>query len=224
MLHEVHDVLQAAFGWTDSHLHRFARGLRYFHPDTEYYLCPFDVDEGDEGVPEHEVRLDEVLVEPGGVLFYNYDFGDDWQHVIKLEAVLARDDTMPRAACTGGRRPGPAEDSGGIYGYELIVAATDPVHPEHSEAVAEYRRYYGEDADPAYYRPTSFDLDEINTVLCGFVGAGQEPRADLAAPLRDLVDAVRTVRGARTLRELMAAAGLDEPDGLPLHLAAQPDR
>lgn len=175
MLHEVHDVLQAAFGWTDSHLHRFARGPRYYHPATEYYLCPFDVDEGDEGVPEHEVRLDEVLVEPGDVLFYNYDFGDEWQHVVKLEAFLAPNDAAPRAVCTGGRRPGPAEDSGGIGGYELMVAATDPAHPEHAAAVAEYRQYYGEDADLDYYRPTPFDLDEINTALSRFGDGSQEP-------------------------------------------------
>ncbi|HEX5255606.1 MAG TPA: hypothetical protein VFW69_17360 [Mycobacterium sp.] len=57
---------------------------------TEYYLCPFSVDEGDEGVPEEQVRLDEVLVDVGDKLFYGYDFGDDWQHVIRLEAVLAQ--------------------------------------------------------------------------------------------------------------------------------------
>src|SRR5882757_5652861 len=139
-LHDVHDIIQTTFGWTDSHLHRFARGPRYYHEDTEYYLCPFEVEEGEVGVPEHEVRLDEVLLDAGDTLFYNYDFGDDWQHTIKLEAVLDRADTAPRAICTGGRRPGPAEDCGGSHGYELIAAATDPTHSDHSAAAAEYAR------------------------------------------------------------------------------------
>jgi Plasmid pRiA4b ORF-3-like protein len=68
-LDEVHEIVQAAFGWTDSHLHRFGCGPTYYSRETEYYLCPFSVDEGDEGVPEERVRLDEVLVDVGDTLF-----------------------------------------------------------------------------------------------------------------------------------------------------------
>ncbi|HEX8936545.1 MAG TPA: plasmid pRiA4b ORF-3 family protein [Pseudonocardiaceae bacterium] len=84
---------------------------------------PFDVEEGETGVPEEQVRLDEVLVEIGDRLFYTYDFGDDWQHSIRLEAIVCHEDSALRAVCTAGRRPGPAEDCGGVYGYELIAAA-----------------------------------------------------------------------------------------------------
>ena len=167
-LHEVHEIVQAAFGWTDYHLHQFASGPRQYGIEREYYLCPFSVDEGDEGVPEEEVRLDEVLVDVGDKLFYEYDFGDDWQHVIRLEAVLARESSAPRAICTGGRRPGPPEDCGGIDGYELLVAATDPNHPDHATARAECANTYGPDADPDAWAPTPFDIDEINRTLSEF--------------------------------------------------------
>lgn len=60
-LDQVHDIMQAAFGWTDSHLHRFASGTAPYGPDTEYCLCPFDAGDGVDGVPEEQVRLDEVL-------------------------------------------------------------------------------------------------------------------------------------------------------------------
>ena len=106
-LDDVHEVIQDVFGWTDCHLHRFGSGPTLYSNETEYYLCPFSADDGDEGVPEEEVRLDEVLVDVGDKLFYVYDFGDDWQHVIRLEAVLARESAAPRAICTGGRRPRP---------------------------------------------------------------------------------------------------------------------
>lgn len=74
-LDELHDVLQEAFDWDDTHLHRFAVGST-FDPGVEAYLCPFDEEEGEPGVPTHEVRLDELLVEPGDRLDYVYDFGD----------------------------------------------------------------------------------------------------------------------------------------------------
>ncbi|MEB3070040.1 plasmid pRiA4b ORF-3 family protein [[Mycobacterium] vasticus] len=165
MLDEVHQILQTAFGWTDSHLHQFGSGPSYHGPDTEYYLCPFMVEDGEDGVPEDEVRLDELLVDVGDKLFYVYDFGDNWRHVIQLEAVLDRDTAAPRAVCTGGRQPGPAEDCGGVGGYELLVAATDPAHPEHAAARAEYADMFGDDVDPRGWAPTPFDIEAINREL-----------------------------------------------------------
>lgn len=218
LLHDVHDIIQTAFGWTDSHLHRFARGRQYFHEDAEYYLCPFEVEQGESGVPEHEVRLDEVLVEAGDTLFYNYDFGDDWQHTIKLEAVLDRSDTAPRAICTGGRRPGPAEDCGGVHGYELIAAATDPTHSDHSEATAEYAHVFGDDADPGSFEPTPFDPDDLNMAL---IHAGTASRLDLPDPVQELVNAVRDSHCQRRLRQLITAAALDQPVQLDADTASR---
>jgi hypothetical protein len=164
-LDEIHEIIQAAFGWTDSHLHRFGSGPGDDGDDTEYYLCPFDVEEGESGVPEAKVHLDEVLPEVGSRLFYDYDFGDGWQHVIRLEAVLPREDCAPRAACSDGRRPGPPEDCGGPYGYELIIAATDPGHAGHAGAVAEFARTYGDDISPTAFDVTPFSMDEINGAI-----------------------------------------------------------
>ncbi|HEU4675898.1 MAG TPA: plasmid pRiA4b ORF-3 family protein [Motilibacteraceae bacterium] len=127
-LDELHEVLQEAFDWDDSHLHRFAVGST-FDPRTEAYLCPFDEDEGEPGVPTREVRLDELLVEPGDRLDYVYDFGDGWEHVIKLEAVLDRAADDPWVRCTGGRRAAPPEDCGGMWGYDEALAEGMPEAP-----------------------------------------------------------------------------------------------
>ena len=131
-LDQVHEIMQVAFGWTDSHLHQFESGPGHYDSETEHYLCPFQVEEGDPGVPEEDVRLDEVLAEPGDKLFYDYDFGDGWHHTIGLEAILPRPSSAPRAVCIAGRRDGPPEDCGGAGAYELISAATDPRHPDHA--------------------------------------------------------------------------------------------
>lgn len=169
MLHELHEILQVTFGWRDEHLHKFAAGPTSFYDhDSEHFLNPFDMAQGEDGVPEHEVRLDEVLSEPGDRLFYLYDFGDDWEHLIKLEAVLPRDTAARRAVCTKGRRPEPPEDCGGIWGYELAVAANDPAHPHHRQAVAEFRDMHGE--EPASVRPVPFDIERVNTALAKLLG------------------------------------------------------
>lgn len=216
-LSELHDVIQTAFGWTDSHLHEFASGKDYYHLMAEHYLCPFQADEGETGVPEEDVRLDEVLAKPGDMLFYLYDFGDDWMHVIKLETVQPRDDSAPRAVCTDGRRPGPSEDCGGVYGYELISAALDTAHPEHAEAVVEYARMYGDDVDPRDYAPTPFDPEEINQGLAR-PGRGE---SDLPEPLGELTGALR-FRGARSrFEQMLENAKLDAPVQIDADTAAR---
>lgn len=218
-LDQVHEVIQVAFGWTDSHLHQFGSGPGHYGPETEHYLCPFQVEDGETGIPEEDVRLDEVLADVGDKLFYDYDFGDDWQHTIKLEAVLPRRDSGPGAACVAGRRDGPAEDCGGVYAYELISAAIDPGNPDHTDAVAELGRCYGEFADPEAMRVTPFDIDEVNETLAGLALQGQgEPddsntgqQRDYPQPLNELVRAARTTAGKRELRQLIGKARLDQP-------------
>ena len=137
----LHDVLQTAFGWTDSHLHRFGLATDRYSHETQGILTPYDVEEGDEGVLESELRLDQLLAKKNDRLLYTYDFGDDWEHSVKLEEVLPLPATDAAVRCIDGRRRGPTEDVGGIYGWEqfLAVAAgtTLPEYPEQLEIALE---------------------------------------------------------------------------------------
>ncbi|RZT07453.1 pRiA4b ORF-3-like protein [Kribbella sp. VKM Ac-2569] len=214
-LNELHDVIQTAFGWTDSHLHEFASGKDYYDLAAEHYLCPFQVAEGEIGVPEEEVRLDEVLAAKGDKLLYLYDFGDDWMHVIKLEAVQARHESAPRAACVDGRRPGPSEDCGGVHGYELICAALDAGHPDHAAAVRDYARLYGKEVDPGDYAPTLFSSEEINRYLTGNGESG------LSGPLGELLDAIDSPRPRRIFQQMIQDADLDNPVDIDAETAAR---
>jgi hypothetical protein len=219
--------MQVAFGWTNSHLHQFGSGPGRYGPETEHYLCPFQVEEGDPGIPEEDVRLDEVLTEPGDKLFYDYDFGDGWQHTIRLESILPRLSSAPRAVCIAGRRDGPPEDCGGAGAYELICAATDPANPEHADAVAEFDRFYDGDIEPGSIRTTPYDIDEINDILGGLDLASEpaastpEPKHSLPGPLDDLVHAIRTPTGKRELWRLLGSARLDQPVLVDATTAAQ---
>lgn len=137
-LEVVHQVLQSAFGWADTHLHRFAVGGHPFDRRSQVFLSPDDLEDradADEGgVPATDVRLDEVLQEPGDVLRYLYDYGDSWAHTLRLEKVLPAPADAPTASCVDGRRATPPEDCGGLVTEdELVEVLPDPAHFDAAE-------------------------------------------------------------------------------------------
>ena len=145
-LDHLHDVIQAAFGWWDYHLHEFEVGrVRYAVPDP-------DDDWGEPRRDERGVRLDAIAAE-GSSFLYTYDFGDGWDHRIVVEKVLpAAGITVP--ACLDGRRACPPEDCGGTGGYrELLEILRDPTHPEHQTR----REWLGHDFDSEAFDPATFE-------------------------------------------------------------------
>ena len=76
---------------------------------------------------------------------YVYDFGDDWQHTVKLEAIAVPEPeaVYPRLLSAEGRCP--PEDIGGSWGYaEYLEAMADPNHERHAEML----EWCGPDFDP----------------------------------------------------------------------------
>ncbi|MEU9823479.1 IS1096 element passenger TnpR family protein, partial [Pseudonocardia alni] len=117
--------------------------------------------------------------------------------------------TRHPALCTGGRRPGPPEDCGGVDGYEMWCAATDATHAQHTLAVAEIRNLYGPEIDLAAHAPTAFDLDEINDML----GHAAPDDADLPEPLAARIRAIGDPAGRTWLRAALdTVAGPEIPD------------
>jgi len=89
---------------------------------------------------------------------YEYDFGDSWQHEIKVEKVIAAKETiLKHPILLAGERACPPEDVGGIPGYEEFLAALK--NPEDEEN-AEILEWYGEE-----YDPDLFAMDAINKLL-----------------------------------------------------------
>jgi hypothetical protein len=106
---------------------------------------------------ERQYNLSEVT--PGGdsQLRYDYDFGDNWVHVLVVEKTLPPQKGARYPVCLAGARACPPEDVGGIPGYEdFLEAIKDPNHPEREE----YLEWIGGDFDPE-----AFDLDEVNQKL-----------------------------------------------------------
>ena len=124
-LKQFHRILQIAMGWENYHLHEYiVDGRRYGPPEPDY-------DEPGEVVREVGVRLASVLPKPGSQILYVYDFGDYWQHDVRLEAVLPRDPGIQYPRILEGKRSCPPEDCGGTGGYaDLLEILLDPTHEE----------------------------------------------------------------------------------------------
>ena len=148
-LARLHDVLQVAMGWTDSHLHMFvADGIEYGEPDPDDFRPV---------ISERRARLYEVLERPKEKLRYDYDFGDGWEHDVVLESVHPAEPGPLKAVCLTGKRACPPEDCGGPYGYmELIEILANPSDPEHEEMA----EWLGGELDPE-----EFQIDAVNQLL-----------------------------------------------------------
>jgi hypothetical protein len=156
-LPELHDLLQAALGWTNSHLHQFVAGeTRYGVPDDEDW---------EEQCDEAGVRLRDLP----GAFTYLYDFGDGWEHGVE---VLGPGGDRP--GCVYGEGACPPEDSGGPHGYlELLEVLADPTHEDH----AHMREWAGDLTD---FDQAAADLLVRQTV--GQVPASVRLVLDLAEP------------------------------------------
>jgi len=148
-LAKLHDILQIAMDWTNSHLHQFiAKNQSYGVPDPEF---------SDDMKNEARVKLSEVLKKEKDAMVYEYDFGDSWYHKIILEKVLPYDPNVSLPRCTAGKRACPPEDCGGVWGYAgFLEAISDPKHPEHEEML----EWVGGEFDPEH-----FDIAEVNSLF-----------------------------------------------------------
>jgi hypothetical protein len=153
-LEKLHWIIQTAFGWTNSHLHQFI-------VDRQTYSLPeFELDEfGDEIKNERRAKLGQLGLGPKSKFVYEYDFGDDWDHEIIVEKVLEKEAGVAYPRCTGGKRAGPPEDCGGVWGYERLQEVIKDPKDDEYESMMEW---LGGGFDPEH-----FDLEEINEQLKG---------------------------------------------------------
>ena len=142
-LDRLHLSLQAAMGWTNSHLYMFeAAGATWGVPDPDFV--------GDD-LPANKTTLAEVIEDTGvDAISYLYDFGDSWEH--SVEIVKIADETpgnlYPRLIEIIGTCP--PEDVGGPPGYEMFLEAmADPKHPEHADVKEWYGGIFNANTPPA---------------------------------------------------------------------------
>ena len=174
-LDRLHLTIQAAMGWTNSHLYELRAG------DVGWSTPYPDADWADDFLDASKARLGDVLEDIGTKkLVYLYDFGDGWEHTIMIERLADPEPGMLYPRLTGVNGRCPPEDCGGPWGYaELLAAIKDPKHERHSELT----EWIGDDFDP------DADASEL-TAQVGSLAKSWSPQANAAdaADLRPTAD------------------------------------
>lgn len=131
-LEDLNDAIQAVMGWDGAHLWDFSDKRR----DGVIYELPHE----DDGFPPFSKRLTvdaskvplrSVLPRRGAKLYYEYDFGDSWDHVITRQA----DPKTPEIACVKSQGPDGIEDFGGPWRLAAFIKTmqNDPDCEEYAE-------------------------------------------------------------------------------------------
>lgn len=109
---DLHHTLQIAMGWSDLHLNRFLIHGKDFGV-THIGGMNFSDD-------PHAVKLSDFHFRLRERFLYEYDFGDRWEHEIRLEKKLPVDPNKTYPVCIGGARQAPPEDCGGPMAFQAL--------------------------------------------------------------------------------------------------------
>ena len=150
-LEKLHKIIQEVMGWEDYHLHEFTSGgKQYGMPDEEW----------DNNVEnEKKIKLSDLNLAEKQKFEYLYDFGDSWEHEIKVEKILPFETTAKYPKCLDGELACPPEDCGSLWGYEELSELTKLSKDELDEEGLERLEWLGD------YDFEHFSVDEVNAVL-----------------------------------------------------------
>ena len=132
-LDKLHEHIQTAMGWTNSHLHQFEiNGIRYGDPQ----LLTVEFEDETPVVNSLRTKLSKFIAQDGKRFSfqYEYDFGDCWEHEVVFEGFPPAEKGAKYPLCVEGERACPPEDVGGIGAYaEYVKAMANPKHKRHKE-------------------------------------------------------------------------------------------
>jgi len=113
--------IQIGFGWTDFHLHRF-------RVQKKSYTTPrIGSVEGHDAL---QVKLMALQFRINERFLYEDDFGDLWQHEIRIEKHCVIENGRTYLVCVGGKWGGPPEDCGGPDAFMARRSAAAEQHAQ----------------------------------------------------------------------------------------------
>ncbi len=196
---DLHTILQICMGWQDRHIYAFQLGD---------ILIVADQENGFFGrtILSTETCLEELFSRET-ICTYRYDFGDNWEHTLELEAVLYQEPGKSYPICMEGARSCPPEDCGGTEGYDhLLKVLAQPSHPEHSDIKCWLFDVEDARLEDLVYDPEAFDLDETNKGLklwADFLQQGEEvlPTREQWEKLFAVADKIKKAQPWQTLTD-----------------------
>jgi hypothetical protein len=131
-LDKLHEHIQTAMGWTNSHLHHFdVDGQMYGDPEL------MEEDFHDMNYRDSTITLLSAILPRDNRRYrfrYRYDFGDSWDQEVLFEGCPKPGKGQKYPLCVEGERACPPEDVGGVSGYaEFLETITDRADGERVE-------------------------------------------------------------------------------------------
>ena len=152
---DLHCAIQDAFGWNNSHLHQFKFKDKATNTEMIFGIpTEDDFDLDIPTIPGWKHKISKYLNPLYPKIEYVYDFGDNWEHIIKLEDVIPAEKGVIYPRCIKGKRNSPPDDCGGAWGYlELLEVLNDPKHEEHESTKEWVESIKGGPFDPETFNP-----------------------------------------------------------------------
>lgn len=131
-LDKLHQHIQRAMGWTNSHGHRFKINRRYYG-DPCVMAGNFKRFSYEDST---KTQLSQIVPHTGKRFSFEYEYGP-WRHEILFERRFRAEQGKRYPMCLEGQRACPPEKVGGIRGYkEFLKVSADPNHERHDEFLA----------------------------------------------------------------------------------------
>lgn len=149
-----------AMGWDEDHLHQFVgKGKNYYatsmnQPDDIFSQRSKDGD---------DYTVSRLLKKPGDTTLFEYDYGDSWEHQVKLTAKSDyADGGKPIVRLTGGANACPPDDCGGIWRYNHLVRLMQ--EKPGSRELREFYDWLGSKWDSGFFplKEAAGAVDEMN--------------------------------------------------------------
>ncbi|MEO5760392.1 MAG: plasmid pRiA4b ORF-3 family protein [Mesorhizobium sp.] len=156
-LHALHRTIQIAFGWEDYHLHAFKLHGRLYGTTR--------TGERHRDATGKEITLTELQLRVRQRIRYEYDFGDLWEHEIRVEAKHEREGGKIYPVCIAGARAGPPEDIGGPPGYTVLVDRIRFGDIDRLLRGDEEDEEFEDDDPQRVFEPERFSRREVNAAL-----------------------------------------------------------
>lgn len=154
----LHNVIQAAMGWSNSHLHYIAdkRG--------KFYTTNRQAGSASDG---QRAKLETIFPAPGDWVRYVYDCGVPWEHTVELEVIGDATERSWRAECIGGQRCCPPEDCGGTDNFAKLLEAlaAKKRRPQHLIENAGHSQGFFHGWLEGPFQPEVFDRSFVNSAL-----------------------------------------------------------